>query len=889
MTIDARWSHALALVDSDEQYAAAEELRALLTDFTVVAGSRASWDDEAYARAGLLLIELLTDEQELAESHRWAAHLNAELGQATNPSVVLLLAQAQFADFVAGEDADDAEETVDALRASAAFLARHADAATTQLRRLHARASLIHATLLGDLGRHREAEAEFVALAARLHGGTDAELRGIRLDALYEVARRTAYGNDHEQVAGWDTYLDEAVASHPEGPTPAILTASARRLQALRRLRADPRSLLAQGRAVLQQPQAQQLNQFYAWHDLAQLLRELCTEINDIRAADAILELSLDRFGQADSPVVRTQVVSRFRSAVEQCSEDDVDYTERDVHLMLLLLAYFSAEADPGVQLHLAIARSRLGNAQIFLRRPREGEATLAALITQGQQLTERGLPELLARAHLNRAIALSDLGREAEAQDVYAALLASVVVDEPSDQLRAAAAEAAYWHSRTLREHHDLAGSDREIDALLARFAHDESPAVRLQAANALFSTWQSELGRNDAVDNPPARQRAVAAMTRYGTLFSQDSHVPIQRLNARRLLRQASMQAADGAVAAATMSCREILDRYGASKDAKLVETVTTARESLSILSLGHGASGVSGERSPAYLQLRAQIDQADELSRQDRKAEAAALYLDVADRARGSADPETRLMEIAALGQLCFDLLDSKHWEAAVHQARRMLLATATPEGSPVTAIRALRLRAQAWLHLGIALGRLGDRKGAIAAYDSLAEFVVPDSDGDTIDTMSNGLYNRAVLIDESGDPGAAVVAYEKFVEFQRHLAQTERLALLEVKAVRNKTIALTALGRHAEAADASRRVLAICAVHHTNDFAERARTAAFALADSYRAQGDFEQTAATYAWMLSGQGPSFSPAEVREIQRLHKQATKAGRRGWFSRPR
>jgi len=881
------WQRIRAMIEAGNDAAAEEGLTALLDESSLPAGG-----SDIRAQAGLALVELLVAQGRCDEAQQWALRLSRAL--AAEPELRVEVARIEFAAFRDSDEGRDIVQQVDALRASEQFLVRYGgDDETVEMRRLHGLAALARAAWLRELERESEALEAYIALAERLKTTDDRALRQIRLRALYLAAAIT--DDPQQAVELLDTYLAE-----PDGePVNAILgaprvnrlDAHRGRLQALRSLGRDSAVLASDGQEVLdawfQQARDEELDLAALWacDALSREVSDLHRAASDGQAADAVMHRLLARFASVGQPEVRARLAVFFLRWISSAAPDANRYSDWECAQWQALLSHYDKEADARVLESVAPAWLRLGSAQTQLRRPHEGEATLAAFIGRFESSKDPEIARHVARARLDRAIALTDLGRGDDALAVCAALRREPVGEWMTTAHRACIAEAGYWYGRDLRERGHAQEAAREIDALLERFAADASPKVRLHAANALFSEWQDALSENET--DPGRQTRALAAMARFEQVFCEDRDLAIRRIDATRQLRQGGILARNGDLDAAAQAYRMLIDRFANDGDGDLRGTVAAARENLSVLALKGASAAVTGiKRDPTYAPLLARLGEADEISGKGELHEAASIYREVAEQASQATDPQVRLLGVVALGQLCFDLLSGKQWQALAQAAQQVIDRTADAALRPETETRILRRRSRACVHLGIALNRLGDRAAAVAAYDLLADFVGRQGDGDeeVADAVAGGLYNRAVLIDESGDLPSAITAYERVVEYQRDMSQTPQVRLREVRALRNKTLALTALGRHAEAADACRRVLDLCTGHAGEDFAQRARQAALELADAQRAQRLWDEAARTYEWILSGKGPAFPPGEMRNIQRLLKEVSAGGKPWW-----
>jgi tetratricopeptide (TPR) repeat protein len=230
---------------------------------------------------------------------------------------------------------------------------------------------------------------------------------------------------------------------------------------------------------------------------------------------------------------------------------------------------------------------------------------------------------------------------------------------------------------------------------------------------------------------------------------------------------------------------------------------------------------------------------------------------------------------MLRLAALDTWAGWVEETGSWEQLAALARQ---ATVIRAGADA---RAERVRARAHLRLGIALGRLGDPRAAIQAYEALDTLAAGSPDGEIATTRQQAVYNRAVTIDDLGDGLAAVAAYEHVLAVHGHSVATAGGRLRCAKALRNQALIFAGLGRTAEAAGAHRRVLDLAAGSTDPPLLERVKKSALDLAAAFTALGDHASAASTYAWMRSAAHLGLSPEVARAAARAEKQARRLSR--------
>lgn len=497
-------------------------------------------------------------------------------------------------------------------------------------------------------------------------------------------------------------------------------------------------------------------------------------------------------------------------------------------------------------------------------------------------------LSPILADIALTRALRLSEIGRSREAIAAVSALRTEFAAGPP-DRLRHRLAQAEYWRGRLNREAGHRAEAAAAVDAIVAEFAADADPDVRVWAANALFSAWR---------DAAIAPDEADALCERFLRTFQDDSDERIRRHTASGLLNRAVRMHERGASDAAARELAALIASFAeaAETDADIRDTLRLARENLQVLSLaaGHAGSvggvGAAGAVGPAgdasrdrYRLLRERLTSAEECAAAGRFREAEESWRNVAHEASGSPDPNLSVLGLAALDAWGGYLNDTGQWPTLVDVARRGMLSRERLD------YRAERMRARAYLRCGIALGQTGDGFAAIATYEALDALTAVVADDEVMTTRQQAVYNRAILIDDIGDPQAAIHAYAHVLAVHAVARETPERRLRQVKALRNQALLLDAAGRIAEAAGAHNHVLGLTAAAPDAALIERARPSAFALAECYTRLADHAAAAQTYEWIRTQPFVGLSKADLKRAASAQRDAERAAKRAGGNRAR
>ncbi|MDQ0709562.1 hypothetical protein QFZ52_002214 [Arthrobacter woluwensis] len=866
MSIDAEFlTFVRVLSDGGDDEQAVELLSAALAD---AAPARTEPEAVALAEAVGLLLRLRTT----PETYPLATEHLLRLGELTasvpTPAVreACALAELEAIEWIHGAD-PDAIVLVDVLRAAEAYAARYSDPTEPLvIRRARAEALLTAGLLVRHLGRPgNDVARAFEHLALSLTGEDDPRLRTVRLHALYE-ASKTRLNLDDGRAESLE--LLQRVIEEAQGLPDARPLLHRAALLLLDAEDDDPASARSRADAALALPLTEETRRGFAQHRafLEEVLLRVPEEHQE-NEAEARHRALIDRFGAHPDDELRDgllwALLLRYGRQGEQSSR-----TATALRVLGHADAAFAGDhSTVTVAARLRLA-ARVAEATAALGDPVRAVALsedLARRFPGAERDPELRVP--FALAELERALRLDDVGRREEARALLASIPGRFANAEGLPDASGVIAQALYWQGRQLREAGHLAESRAVIEELLGRFATAEDPRQRAQAANSLFSLWQSP-------DVSPEEQEAARA--RFGVLFGQDEDPHIRGLDARRLLLQATDEAERGRKDTAVALLNSLVARHGESSEADVQDTVRLARENLGILSVPAVAQSdsASGAR---YRDLRARLDEADRAVKSGHLAHAEAVLRSITDDAGARpTDQATVLLVLAALDGLGGILEDAGRWEEL------SLVAGRAAPPRPDLDTRAARINARAHLRLARAQAQLGDPASALNVYDALDRFADGSQDGDIVSARETALYNRAVLLDDLGDVHAALAAYDRLLWVQQASVPSPERRLRAVKALRNKSLLLDRLALFADSATAHRQVLDIAGTAPEPAVLQRARSSAFALATCFAHLGDHRSAADTYAWIRTAHHFGFSPEELREAAGLLKLAQKAAKR-------
>lgn len=612
---------------------------------------------------------------------------------------------------------DDADPVVlvDVLRGALEFAARGHESEHEGVRRAAAEAALTAQIVREWL--NQDAASIAVAresLALSLTSEADSRMRHIRIQALHTAARlRIEHTNDPPAAE----YLLRAVIKEAKEFAPArsfYYSATLDLADLALEAGAPPAEALAEAAVALHNDYADDVHDAtLRCQHLERLLARTPTGERDRMAAAEWARL-IDRYTASTDPQVRATVLAhvRFRSG------DFENLTAADLHILQHADAAALHDTHPeteAVRFQVAsrivevLGRPDLGTAPS----PTDPDRNTSLAVGLSDDLVHRfphavTNPELaptMARLLVERALRLSEIGHREQALTVLGNVR-SKLANAPAKNLRHVFAQADYWMGRFLWEAGHRTQASSAVDAVVAQFAHDTDPDVRVWAANALHSASRdTELEPSD-VD---------AIRERFAAAFSDDEDPRIRQHDASRRLNQAVRAHEQGATSRATDLLKDLISRYATDGNPETADTVRLAGQNLTILSLSAKDAKTPGTESEAqYRALSGLRYAADEIYASGRLEEAARQWQALADVAHGSNDPNTAIISLAALDMWGGYLNDSQQWMTLIEVARRAILARDQLD------FRADRTRARAYLRLGIAQGRVGDALAAISAY-------------------------------------------------------------------------------------------------------------------------------------------------------------------------
>lgn len=786
-------------------------------------------------------------------------------------------AELQLFEWVHAVDDVDPVVFVDVLHRASAFADTSLRASYEGVRRAGAEAALTAQMIRTWLGQDDSSIAlALESLAVALQGETDERMRHIRLEALFRAAKlRIDLGDAKDDLS----FMLRIVAKEAS----ELPTARGMFYEATIRLadldladgatsdQALQNAFIALGMSF---PDGADSPRLRCWL-LRQILERIPPDDRD-RAAAAEWGKVIDHYAAHKDQHVRNELLDQVRLQGGSIEE----LTDTDLQILKHADQAFRTDHDPGT----AVARFLLGArivealgapdstaAHVLVTHRRD--TGLAVKLSEDLESRFRNLeidPLLgnhMARLFLDRALRVSDLGRHGQALAMVSAFRERFGTTHGVIG-RHLFAQADYWAGRFQRESGNHAQSKKTVDAMVDEFGADPDPDVRTWAANALFSAW-----RDTTI---PAAEVDVL-LNRFHELFGSDSDIRIRRRDASRRLFQAVRTHEQGAAEQAVASLNQLVTHYGEETDPDIKETVGLARENLNVISLsGPHTSPPRDDNERQYRDLRDRLYLADEKFDAGYADEAEQEWKAVADVTAGSADPRIALLGLAALDAWGGYLNDTGRWEQVLIVARRGMVMG---EGMDY---RAARTRARAYLRFGIAQGRIGDPRAAIATYEALDALTAQSSDDEIATTRQQALYNRAILIDDIGDPRAAIEAYDHVVAVHQSSTDSRTRRLRQVKALRNKALLLDNLGHITEVAMTHKLILDIVLRAPDQELNERARLSAFDLAGCYARLGDHSSAAGTYEWISTDQRLGFSTNDIKSAKRAHKGAQRQARR-------
>ncbi|MGW8482604.1 hypothetical protein ACWGJP_05655 [Microbacterium sp. NPDC055903] len=835
----------------------------------------------AVAEATALLLEL---DISLEPASVIDAHLDRmrELtgAYADDPSVAEALAAAELRriEFVHGLDELDPVLHVEVLQRALALDERWRDSPHVGVRRAAAEAALTAQMIRRWLAQDPASIALALdTLAVRLSDEQDSRMRRIRLDAMFTASRiRIEGGSDLDAVREVLALVMQEAQELPGAGGFAMDAAL---------LRADldigdgiaPGDALAPARALLSlSPQGYAAGVRHSIRHLSGILERLEPADSAVVEREEWLRL-IDRTAADADPGSRAALLEGLLRWVGPAAQANVT----GLDLLRQADAQFRTDDEPSTALVRFAVAARIAS---ILGHPDGDQAERAAYLPRRDPQesvrvsldVERRFAKLWGRDEgvssmaalvLDRALRLSDIGRRQEAIEALTTLTATLRSDG-SASAGVERAQAAYWLGRFLREAGHADASAQTVRDAVREFAADASADVRIWAANALWSAWRAE---GAAPDDVRAFRRLFAEH------FSDDPDVRVRRLDATRLLAEATDLHETGDSAAAIAAFEDLEARFDDSDDADIQDTVRLAQQNARILRVSHDAAPSSDDAATGrYRELRDRLYAADGLVEQGRLAEAESEWKTIVEVTAGTSDVDLAMLRLAALDVWAGRMEAAAYWEQLEMLARQ---ATLVRVGSD---LRALRVQARAYARLGTALGKRGDLRGAVAAYEALDALAADSTDGDVVLARQQGVYNRAIMLDDLGDAAATIDAYEHVVAVHAATRDSATGRLRCAKALRNLALVLAQLGRTAEVAGAHRRVLDLLGASADGELLQRVKASAFDLAGSFAALGDHGSEAATYAWMRATPSLGLTAAEARSLAKAEKTARRLARR-------
>ncbi|WOH17848.1 hypothetical protein IRJ34_16055 [Paenarthrobacter sp. GOM3] len=805
--------------------------------------------------AGLLPLEVLA-------GHVGRMHLLTTGFDTAGVAEACALAELQQFEWVHEQVNPDPVVLVDVLRGASSFADSALEARYPGVRQAGAEAALTAQMIRNWLDQDPLSIAVALeSLALALTGGETDRIRHIRIDALLKAARlRMQHGSTQDDV-GFLLHTVVTEATNLPSARSLLYTATIciADLALAEGVPADEALRAAYDALHVEFAGTEDQAALHCRH-LDELLKRLPPGEHEHAAAKEWVRLA-DRYAASGVPKARNEFLSQIRYRLGS------DGQEAGLRILRHADAAFMSDTDPETALERFLLGARvveLLGAPVSSDSPGKPQSNPSLAVTLSAELEHRFHPALdhpqlavpMARLLLERALRLSDLDRLEGAQTVLASMR-SHCASSPEKGLRHLDAQAAYWQSRFHREAGHRNEAAKAVNAVVAEFASDPDPDVRVWAANTLFSAWR---------DSSLTPAETAALHQAFADHFNADSDVRIRRLEASRRLTAAVNANDQGTVARAVELLNELVAEYGEDDDADIVRTVGLARENLTVLSLARAGDGqASTERQAEYRALRERLYASDEAYESGNRDFAEQEWRNIADAVSGTADPHFALLGLAALDAWAGHLTESGRWPELIDVARRAMVMD---DGMD---FRAKRIRARAHLRLGIAQGRLSDPLSAIASYEALDAMARGSGDDEIATIREQAAYNRAVLIDDLGDARAALIAYDHALAVHGDSTDSPNRRLRCIKALRNKVLLLENFGLLAEAAGAHKQILDIASRAPGPEVNERGRLSAFGLAECFARLGDHASARQAYEWIQANPWLGFTPVDLKAAKR------------------
>lgn len=593
-----------------------------------------------------------------------------------------------------------------------------------------------------------------------------------------------------------------------------------------------------------------------------QLKQRLLSELGKPDEADRVLEPLIERHKHHPDPAVPRKLLSAL---LRQGRGDHAD--ARALAIFDTAMRCFGESTNPDVQLLLAASHVKQSSLLVKLHRDQEALGIADALTKRYAGSQDAQMQACVAQGLINKAMALQQLGRNAEERAVYREVIARIDPASAEPGMRALAAEAYYWLVRRhLDEDGDLAAAQTLIADLERVHGGDELPAVHIHAINATheLGSW---LAKNDRHQEAVSIFDAIVART----IDAQED--AMRQACARAMLRKAQ-SLLSGQPHAALGVADALLARFGRNAPADLRQILDAAQQTrafcIAKLREIPGAASLlpADAAGPEYDQAFALIDQGDALSAKGDIEGALACYDRVIAGHANASHPDLRFVHALALHQKSGDLLAHKRYSQVIECADEMIARHGDQEAS-----RFSTLLAKVLLDRALALGKLKRTDEALGWYDMVIQRFRDAANEKLREYVSQALYNKAVFMDGNAPPQALEAAYAAVIDYGIASSQ-QTMQLRAAKAGVNLALELEGRGNFDAQAVLCLRLLDRFGNERAPELRKRTVRLLELLAQAQSRLGRGAEASVTCERLLREHGDQLDAAQRQQAERLRE---------------